>query len=541
MASDLGISSGISIALDFMKYKEDEELRKLQKQEAERQLAQREILDPLEIEKAQADTKKAGTEAERSAVALESDIFNKDMQSKYGEETILNDMAYRKAVTNNYNARTEQINQQTTGLISEQTKIDLGNDAALFADGLEILKKENISNFELNTVAIMFDSIKSPQLRAQIANLNPQYLGAVREMLPVLQNISQGGEIDELPPGFNESITSIMKPQTDTAYIGAEFIEKTDEQTERKGVVEGIEYDGQLIAKGRGDKMILGAKVTVNFGDTKEVFSTFLPDRDNNNKFVFRSDLPEDDAKAVSVADVMDIVSSNFPVAQMLFDNPSMLRHLEKVNSVYIKNNYPSSQRNAEEDMKSARAVLGFEESDYFTTLAQAKLNDFVFDPDIANNDQSPELQQAARIFYARYTDKSGIIVKKDGTYAPSSEHPDLLAAIYSNAPDVSPLKQSYDGRTIEELNEEKRENPDASATPAIYPIYGVGIPYDSTPQQTYDVVRQNFAKNPDLQAEIDNFHAGFMDALQNNMVEEDEYAYELSNHIKKYFRSIED
>jgi len=31
------------------------------------------------------------------------------------------------------------------------------------------------------------------------------------------------------------------------------------------------------------------------------------------------------------------------------------------------------------------------------------------------------------------------------------------------------------------------------------------------------------------------------MDALQNNMVEEDEYAYELSNHIKKYFSSIED
>ena len=539
MASDLGISSGISIALDFMKYKEDEELRKLQKQEAERQIAQRKILDPLEVEKAQADTKKAGTEANRSAVALESDIFSREMQSKYGEEQILNDMAYRRAVTDNYSARTEETNKRTEGLISEQTKIDLGNDAVLFADGLEMLKKQNISNFELNTVAIMFDSIKSPQLRAQIANLNPQYLGAVREMLPVLQNISQGGEIDELPPGFNESITSIMKPQTDTAYVGAEFIHKTDEQTERKGVVEGIEYDGQLIAKGRGDKMILGAKVTVNFGDTKEVFSTFLPDRDDNNKFVFRSDLPEDDAKAVSVADVMDIVSSNFPVAQALFDNPSMLRHLEKVNSVYIKNNYPLGQRNAEEDMKSARAVLGFEEANYFTTLAQAKLETFINNPDI--NDQSPELQQAARIFYSRYTDKSGIIVKKDGTYAPSSEHPDLLAAIFSNAPDVSALKQSYDGRTIEELNQEKRDDPDASATPTIYPIYGVNIPYDSTPQQTYDAVRQNFAKNPDLQAEIDNFHAGFMDALQNNIVEEDEYAYELSSHIKKYFSSIGD
>lgn len=539
MASDLGISSGISIALDFMKYKEDEELRKLQKQEAERQIAQRKILDPLEVEKAQADTKKAGTEADRSAVALESDRFSREMQSKYGEEQILNDMAYRRAVTDNYSARTEETNKRTEGLISEQTKIDLGNDAVLFADGLEMLKKQNISNFELNTVAIMFDSIKSPQLRAQIANLNPQYLGAVREMLPVLQNISQGGEIDELPPGFNESITSIMKPQTDTAYVGAEFIHKTDEQTERKGVVEGIEYDGQLIAKGRGDKMILGAKVTVNFGDTKEVFSTFLPDRDDNNKFVFRSDLPEDDAKAVSVADVMDIVSSNFPVAQALFDNPSMLRHLEKVNSVYIKNNYPLGQRNAEEDMKSARAVLGFEEANYFTTLAQAKLETFINNPDI--NDQSPELQQAARIFYSRYTDKSGIIVKKDGTYAPSSEHPDLLAAIFSNAPDVSALKQSYDGRTIEELNQEKRDDPDASATPTIYPIYGVNIPYDSTPQQTYDAVRQNFAKNPDLQAEIDNFHAGFMDALQNNIVEEDEYAYELSSHIKKYFSSIGD
>lgn len=539
MASDLGISSGISIALDFMKYKEDEELRKLQKQEAERQIAQRKILDPLEVEKAQADTKKAGTEANRSAVALESDIFSREMQSKYGEEQILNDMAYRRAVTDNYSARTEEINQQTEGLISKQTKIDLGDDAVLFADGLEMLKKENISNFELNTVAIMFDSIKSPQLRAQIANLNPQYLGAVREMLPVLQNISQGGEIAELPPGFNESITSIMKPQTDTAYVGAEFVDNMPNGQERKGVVEGIEYDGQLIAKGRGDKMILGAKVTVNFGDTTEEFSTFLPDRDDNNKFVFRSDLPQDDAKAVSVADVMDIVSSNFPVAQALFDNPSMLRHLEKVNSVYIKNNYPLGQRNAEEDMKSARAVLGFEEANYFTTLAQAKLETFINNPDI--NDQSTELQQAARIFYSRYTDKSGIIVKKDGTYAPSSEHPDLLAAIFSNAPNVSALKQSYDGRTIEELNEEKRDNPDAPATPAIYPIFSVNIPYDSTPQQTYDAVRQNFAKDPDLQAEIDNFHAGFMDALQNNMVEEDEYSYELSNHIQKYFSSIGD
>ena len=287
MASDLGISAGASLALNFMKYKEDEELRKLRKQELQMTIDKREKTDPLDIERAQAET-------DRQKEALKTDKFNRKMQDLYGEDQIKSEIAYKQATTDFANSRTSYYDTLTQGQIDEQTRTAMGLDSAKFSDVLEILGTPNLSNFELGTVATLVDSIESPQLKALLQNLNAPYAASAQQMLPVLQNISQGGDIDELPPGFNEALTSIMRPQTDTAYLGAEFVDK-----ERKGVVEGIEYDGQLIAKGRGDKMILGAKVTVNFGDTTEVFSTFLPDRDTNNRFVFRSDLPEDDAKAV--------------------------------------------------------------------------------------------------------------------------------------------------------------------------------------------------------------------------------------------------
>ena len=352
-------------------------------------------------------------------------------------------------------------------------------------------------------------------------------------MLPVLQNISQGGYIDELPPGFNEALTSIMRPQTDTAYLGAEFVDK-----ERKGVVEGIEYDGQLIAKGRGDKMILGAKVTVNFGDTTEVFSTFLPDRDTNNRFVFRSDLPEDDAKAVSVADAMDIISSNLPVIQQLYSNPAILQNMEKVNNVLLDTYYPASRVNEQQDQVTFRTIYNAERDQFNLLLASIGLGDMLSDPSFGEDNNSEKMQAAANLFYSAYGDRSGITIGDDGKFIPVDQNKNLLQAIFSNAPNPTAIMTSFDGRSISQLNKDKQDDPDATA-PVITSVYGVNLPFDASPQQSYEAMRENFKGNQAVLDELDNFHQNFIDALQEGSLSEEEYAFYLGKHLQKYFNSI--
>ena len=531
MASDLGISAGASLALNFMKYKEDEELRKLRKQELQMTIDKREKTDPLDIERTQAET-------DRQKVALESDRFKRRMQDLYGEDQIKSELAYKQATTDFANSRTSYYDTLTQGQIDEQTRVAMGLDSAKFSDVLEILSTPNLSNFELGTVATLVDSIDSPQLKALLQNLNAPYAASAQQLLPVLQNISQGGDIDELPPGFNEALTSIMRPQTDTAYLGAEFIDKIDEQTERKGVVEGIEYDGQLIAKGRGDKMILGAKVTVNFGDTTEVFSTFLPDRDTNNRFVFRSDLPEDDAKAVSVADAMDIISSNLPVIQQLYSNPAILQNMEKVNNVLLDTYYPASRVNEEQDQVTFRTIYNAEKDQFNLLLASIGLGDILSDPSFAEDNDSQKMQAAANLFYSAYGDRSGIKIGDDGKFISADQDKTLLQAIFSNAPNPTAIMTSFDGRSISQLNKDKQDDPDATA-PVITSVYGVKLPFDASPQQSYEAMRENFKGNQAVLDELDNFHQNFIDALQEGSLSEEEYAFYLGKHLQKYFNSI--
>ena len=146
MASDLGISAGASLALNFMKYKEDEELRKLRKQELQMTIDKREKTDPLDIERAQAET-------DRQELALESDRFKKKMQDKYGEDQISSEIAYKQATTDFANSRTSYYDTLTQGQIDEQTRTAMGLDSAKFSDVLEILGTPHSNHTSLRIVS----------------------------------------------------------------------------------------------------------------------------------------------------------------------------------------------------------------------------------------------------------------------------------------------------------------------------------------------------------------------------------------------------
>ena len=97
----------------------------------------------------------------------------------------------------------------------------------------------------------------------------------------------------------------------------------------------------------------------------------------------------------------------------------------------------------------------------------------------------------------------------------------------------------SFDGRSISQLNKDKQDDPDATA-PVITSVYGVNLPFDASPQQSYEAMRENFKGNQAVLDELDNFHQGFINGLpERDDLSEEQYAFYLGIHLKDYFNSI--
>lgn len=528
--TDYGISSGVRLGLQFSSLLEDKELKELQKKQIQRQLDLADKTDPLTVRKAEIDVESGEMGLEKSQVDLETAKFNKDMLTKYGENQILSDLAFKKSSTDFANSRASYYDAQTQGILTSQANAQMGTDGILFAQILEDAQKDGLTNFELNSLATMMDSIESPQLKAQLKNINAPYMAAAKPVIDALQMLQSGQDVQALPAGFNEGLTTILKPQTDTAYLGSAFIDGN-----RQGVVEEIVYDGNLIAKGRGDEMIMGANVTVRFGDTTETFQTFLPDRGVDNKFTFRSDLEPDDAKAVSVADTIDIVSSNFPLIQKIYQNPAILKNLQNVNQNLLDTYYPESRINEKEDQITFRSIFNAQNSQYLTLLASVGLDDIISNPD-AMKDDSDQLQAAARVFNAAYGDASGI-VEKDGVFVPADPNSSLLRAIFNNAPSMTKVRNSFSNsdESVSQINDRYKNDPDAKGPP-VQQSFGESFPYDVTPAVVFETMINQFSNNPGAVAEIRNFDENFRQAVEDGDVQEEDYIFYLNDHLTKHF-----
>jgi len=440
----------------------------------------------------------------------------------YAKDIAAAELAGKELDTEYTQARIDYTKTLTGGLVSDQRKEQITEDSALLVNILEQINNlpEDVTDFELNTITSQMQYIESPIVRAQLKNIDPDFRKSFNNLMPVFQS----GDFENAPQSFNEDLTKILKPQIQTTFLGADFIDTNG----NVGKVQDVVLNGDFIAKGRGDEMILGSKVTVDFGEggVKE-YQTFLPDQADGGKRIFREDLQADDSKAVSVKDTVDYVSGQKHLAMILDQNPRMLAHLQKMTGS-LEDVYTPLSKTLEAQKQTAINSIYKQEGTLFNTLlASIDINSLtsITDP------KDIQMQNALRLTYARYGKDSGII--KDGDLYVTRDGEDPLAVIFGNAPKYNKIRTLYDGSSIENTLNRYNNNADEKGSPTTN-IGNNIFPFDAPTNKVKEAMLEFYNDNLNMQAEIENFDNAFNQAVKEGNIKESEYTKELKKHIEK-------
>ena len=502
-----GIESGLSLGLKFASFYKDKEKDDL--------LIEKTKQD-MELQKQSFDSDMETAALTREEKQLKIDLNKIELGFK--EKLLTSELARNDASTEYTQANTARVNALTEGIISDNRRANITDDAVLFQGILERMQDPDLNQMELNSLALLMEDIKDPVMKSQLKNIDENYLKAWDNIAPILQS----GNLEELPSDFNQNLTTILKPQLDAGYLGATFITKDGQ----KGEVEEISLSGDFLAKGQGDQMILGSNVKVRIDGQIKEYMTFLPDKADDGSITFREDLQADDSKAVSVADTVDYVASNRHIPALINQNPNILKNLDSINDIILDTYSPLSKTSQREDQITKRAIFDQRNSLFFTNLAAANINDI---KDAKLEDES--MQTALRLFYSAYGKNSGII--KDGDVYKPADGLDPLQAIYSNAPKMSEVQMTYDNQPLSSVLNRYKDDPNANGAP-ITNLYNVNIPYDASIDAVKDAMIEHFSNNQNVQSEIDFFHEQFKAALKREETTEDVYVASLEEHLKK-------
>lgn len=440
----------------------------------------------------------------------------------YAKDIAAAELAGKELDTQYTQSRIDYTKALTGGLVSDQRREQITEDSALLVNILEQINNlpEDVTDFELNTITSQMQYIESPIVRAQLKNIDPDFRKSFNNLMPVFQS----GDFENAPQSFNEDLTKILKPQIQTTFLGADFIDTNG----NVGKVQDVVLNGDFIAKGRGDEMILGSKVTVDFGEggVKE-YQTFLPDEADGGKRIFREDLQADDSKAVSVKDTVDYVSGQKHLAMILDQNPRMLSHLQKMTGS-LEDVYTPLSKTLEAQKQTAINSIYKQEGDEFNTLlASVDINSLksITDP------KDIQMQNALRLTYAKYGKDSGII--RDGDLFVTRDGEDPLAVIFGNAPNYNKIRTLYDGSSIEDTLNRYNNNADEKGSPTTN-IGNIIFPFDAPVNKVKEVMLEFYNDNLNMQAEIENFDNAFNQAVKEGNIKESEYTKELKKHIEK-------
>ena len=509
-----GLSSGLNLGLRFASLLDEKEKNKTQLEAAQESLRQSKELFPLKKE-----------EAELTVESKKQTVDINNITLAYKEPILAAELAQKELYNEYTKENTARVREQTKGLISENERKNITPDTVVMTGVLEELQKPNLTQYEINTQAMLLDSLQSEKAKAFIRNLTPQYLKAQQSIIPVLTS----GDFENLPTGFNDGLTKVLKPMLDAGYLGAKFLTIDG----KEGVVKNINLNGDYIAKGRGDQMIMGANVTVMVGDEERVVQTFLPDAAADGSVVFKEGLEADDGKAVSVADVVDYTSSNLPIGQMLYANPQVMQRLQTINKVALQPLYGIESNKDKEEGATLRAI--FNQGNMQFNLLQQSANI----PNLVNAKvEDEEAQDALKLFYDIYGDKSGIKLGEDNLYRPIKDGQSVVGAIYNSAPNPDKIFGLANGNTFSSANEDYKQTPRAG-TPPVVDIFGNAFAFNSSREEINQTLINAFKGNAMLTNEIEYFNSAFEADLSKGKVSEDAYLMSLKAHINKTILSL--
>lgn len=132
----------------------------------------------------------------------------------------------------------------------------------------------------------------------------------------------ESGDLESIATNDADVLTNIFKERLDL-FKGKSFVSADG----RKGKIESVSLDGTFDGIANSSNMLVGGSFNVKFdGDeeTTEVFS-YLPDNARSLTEI-KEDKTSDDAKVVSVADIVDRVSAEKEFMMHAINNPSVMR-----------------------------------------------------------------------------------------------------------------------------------------------------------------------------------------------------------------------
>jgi hypothetical protein len=296
----------------------EERTSRLESAEMDRELTQSRIdLTEVQTEGAELSLEEA-RENQRLRNLTVGDLENRDEGNlTFGEQELL--LNYKTSALNLDTAKLQNQNEQA---VLDQTLSQV-DDAE---DRKSILKLVNISNLlqdnELDpTVAASmleeeFLSLKENGTIDFTKFVSPEYFQGWERISPLIE----AGDFAGIAENHPDVLTTIFKERLS-------FFEGKAFQTEdgRTGTIESVSFNGNFNALNNNpSNMIVGANFNVKFGEETESIESFLPDNASNLSVIKQSNTP-DDAKVVSVSDVVDRVSAEKDVAMFLVNNPQAM------------------------------------------------------------------------------------------------------------------------------------------------------------------------------------------------------------------------
>lgn len=321
-----GFESGFNMALSLGKFR-------LQEKEEER----KSDLFELQTKEADLKIKKGEVDLQKSEIELEYAPIKNNLQIQQYESQIQSADAlttYRAGLTTgiiNENIAEEKIRNYKafSGIMSDM--INLPSDDPLARE--EFVMNNIHAAEKLQREGFDFVSTLSPLTAEAFNNINP---------------ILQSGNFEELGE-YAKDLTQIYKGDL-MSFMGKTFVDTSG----REGIIKNVSFNGDIVGTDQGMNAVLGASYTVDFDGEEEVLDGFLPD---NKQGKIRQDIEGVNAKAVSIIEATDKMSSLRSLLTLGMENPELFKTAQLFSDRMITDLVDPGGEKEKIDKVSARAI----------------------------------------------------------------------------------------------------------------------------------------------------------------------------------------
>ena len=381
-----GLQSGFNFAISAHKMrlldeeeKRSKEIFDLEKQQKQADIDYREYL-----------MSKKEMEKKESLALIESRKSTAERNQALTEQTNFTLEQAKKAAADNDSLRS---------LLASSAVLE---DMQAWATDPELVKRINTPVFDTwasNTIGTIQELRDQDNGYDILEVLDFKTFEALENLAPILDS----RDFSQINESNAADLTQLFKGSMNK-YLGKQF-----KDSDLEGEITDVRLTGGFQALGNGSNTLVEAEYTVldsNGNSVKKV--GFLPD--TTSKFI-SSEIEADDAKAVSVGDLVDVAAVTSSILTKALENPAMIDVAAKLNQRTVKSYYPPDRLEDAKIAVEADRIYSAAKVDYASTLATYGGTD-IADTDFNDPEEVNELLSTLKI---GFNDLPTTTIEQDG------------------------------------------------------------------------------------------------------------------------------